>query len=299
MYTLFLFSLFAFGVFGGDHFGFHTWNYTINATSTPTITIMDLNEDTPPFNTTKFRYLALHYSISEHLNISSVDGDESYFLDFFANTPKPSYLAGVNFYGPISGLSSSGLLEPCGHPGLQSIPYSISFNHTVVTNTDDNLEGWGTLSISFEDTLIPELPYEDYFFTEGNGKTIYRTVLMPNNTNEDEQLKPKELMVKISTFSVDLSEVITGVILATGDNCIERERDYRDYISEEIPEKVREFNITVPAKDVWYIGLRSVNSRVSKEVKMELLPLFSASFIPSLDLLLMISLFLSFIVYHQ
>jgi hypothetical protein len=180
------------------------------------------------------------------------------------------------------------------------------FNLTSTTQSEDTLEGRGELDIIVEDSLVRiwnsyDSPYEEYF--TGDGMTIYRTLEMDLTKYYDEYVVPTNLLIRISTFSVPVSSVIPTVIFATGDQCIETysNSNPEDRIVKSVPENVKSFEFTVPAKTIWYVGLRSLKQPNEVKVEYELLYIYSAaSFIPSLDLQLMIvSFLLSFIVYHQ
>jgi hypothetical protein len=304
MYTLFLFSLFAFGVFVEGWFpGYEyitmTWYYPINATLTPTSRILEY----PEYYGHKSNYTTLTYHISETLDTSSVTGLLSYSPRLYLNSSDSKLIDFTDLVGPFSAWSSSGRLEPCGNHFL-SMP--LIFNLTSTTQSEDTLEGRGELDIIVEDSLVRiwnsyDSPYEEYF--TGDGMTIYRTLEMDLTKYYDEYVVPTNLLIRISTFSVPVSSVIPTVIFATGDQCIETysNSNPEDRIVKSVPENVKSFEFTVPAKTIWYVGLRSLKQPNEVKVEYELLYIYSAaSFIPSLDLQLMIvSFLLSFIVYHQ
>jgi hypothetical protein len=299
MYTLFLFSLFAFGVFGGGGWEYINmdWYYPINATLTPTSTILEY----PLYYwSTKSNYTTLTYHISETLDTSSVTGLLSYSPRLYLNSSDSKLIDFIDLVGPFSDWSSSGRLEPCGNPNFLSIP--LIFNLTSTTQSEDTLEGRGHLKIIVEESLVVwnRLPYLEYLTADG--MTIYRTVEMDLTKYYDEYVVPTNLLIRISTFTEPVSSVIPTVIFATGDQCIETysNSNTEDRIVKTVPENVKSFEITLPAKNIWYVGLRSLSKPYEVKVEYEPLYLYSASFIPSLDLQLMIlSFLLSFIVYHQ
>jgi hypothetical protein len=298
MHTLLFFSLFAFGVFSLpsylDLWHLMTWwHYGNPVYQTADSKIFELNRDE------FWLYLALNYNFSEKINTSSVPDFLGYHAQlYYKNFLNVTTLLGsTDLYESFSSWRSVGRIEPCGNSNSESNWMKATFNRTASTDSE-NITTDIILEVAAERTEVPDISYKPFVeYIRGDGLTIYRTVKMYEIYYDDD----KNLMIKLSTLSSLLSSVITEVILATGDQCVETfNASSEDHIIKTVPDDVYSFSVTVPAKDIWFIGLRTTGRM--NDVKVEYMSLGfpkSSSFIPRFDLLLMVVLLLSIFIYRQ
>jgi hypothetical protein len=146
-------------------------------------------------------------------------------------------------------------IEPCGSPELISSHHKVNVSQNQGTHSDE-VYIRRYLSIVLEDTLVPELPYSTNIV--GDGLKRYRTVQMT---------KLEGYLVISLTSTIDISNVITEVILATGNQCIENYDPNSKYRIAKIVPRVLNYNITVPAQNIWYIGF--VTTGQPGEIKVD------------------------------
>jgi len=161
--------------------------------------------------------------------------------------------------------------EPCG---LSSANYDFSVIQEI-ERFPNNLMVKGSIDVITEESLISSLPYKEQFnsfyqFNNGDfyGNYRYRTVKM---TGYSGYYKNKDLMIKLSVPTLEnakLSEFITEIIFASGDQCIWTYNiSSEDRFVRSVPQDLeigRSWNVTVPARDIWYIAFVTKFNSVDK-----------------------------------
>jgi len=194
-------------------------------------------------------------------------------------------------------------LEPCGVPSFILPPHNINASFyqeaQFSTNLTDRFNATGQATIKFLETLIDYLPSRSIIETDN--LILYRTVKMNSPYEEN------TLVVTITDpKGGEISRHVSRVILATGGHCINTYNSSAsptDWISMEVPAKISSYNITVPAKEIWYVGfLESSKSRKIivdfKELPIPIPP-SSPAYIPCVDFNIIFLLILSILIFHQ
>jgi hypothetical protein len=219
------------------------WDYSFSVSTTPYPHDLSYNFDTDTiqFPQEKSPYTSLLVYISESRDPSTYD---RYKVSLSVISPKITKL--IAWSGSQSSFWEASMrIEPCGNPVL------INSHHEITVSLDQGIQSNQVyvrrfVSLVLEETLIPELPYSTYIV--GDGLKRYRTVQMT---------QPGYLMISFTSNNeaIDVSNVITQVILATGNQCIENYDPNSEYrIAKMVPERVINYTITVPATDIWYIA---------------------------------------------
>jgi hypothetical protein len=204
--------------------------------------------------------------------------------------------------------------EPCG--------LSSNYDFSLIQEIErfpNNLMVKGSIDVITEESLIPTLPYKEYFnsfyqFNNGDfyGNYRYRTVKM---TEYSGYYKNKDLMIKLSAPTAEnskISEFITEVIFASGDQCIWTYNiSSEDRFVKQVPQDLEigsNWNVTVPARDIWYIAfvtkfksdkLRAEYLLVDRQNDWESWVDISSAGIPCLDFYLMFVLILSVLIFQK
>jgi hypothetical protein len=282
MKTLFFFYLLSLGVFGlgGLGAGRATFPYSFNASEHNTTTKEGSGSGGA-------EYVAFGYEYKELYLPENPSG----------------YRSWINWVSPIIQTMniSSGNFSPAVHHGrFEPCEKSPSvFNFSIVQEIEhfpSNLTVNGNIELIWENTLIPGLPYRDYFesgalyqFKENSyGDYRYRTVRMA------ERPEKKDLVIRLSLPDPkqSISLLIKEVIFASGDQCIwtynisSEERFVR-----QVPAgSLSSWNITVPAKNLYHIAFAMLYNGHTVIVDYELVdrpePIPappSSSYIPCLD----------------
>jgi len=301
MKTLFFFYLLSVGVFA-LFAGRAKFSYSFNATEHNT--------------TTKYgngnggsEYVAFGYEYKEDYLPENPDG----------------YRSWINWVSPIpqiTNLSSSGnsiypvyhrqRFEPCEK-------WSSVFNFSIVQEIEhfpSNLTVNGNLDLIWENTVLPGLPYRDYFeadalyqFTTGVNEEDYRyrTVIISENF---ETIEKKDLLIKLSLPDPlkSISVRIKEVIFASGDQCIWTYNiSSEDRFVKKVPQAgtTSTWNITVPAKNLYHIAFVTLFKGDTVIVDYELVdrpePISppSPAYIPCLDFNLIVVLILSVLIFQK
>jgi len=304
MKTLFFFYLLSVGVFG---FGASrsTFLYSFNASE---------------LNTSKFE--GSGSSSAQYLSI----GFEIWETYQNYNNNSDGYHSWINLRSPVletRNLSSSsneplgfytiiGRYEPC----ILVNYYNFSIVQEI-QNLPSNLTVKGKLDAIAEDTLITLLPYTEnildshlvQFTTVQNGDQRFRTIKIAHYENKD-------LVIQLSATEHDhthtISSRIKEVIFATGDQCIwTYNNSSEDRFVRVVPEDSgRSWNVTVPAKDIWFIDFVTISNRNNFQVdyllvdRPEPVPTSppsstSSAYIPCLDFNLIVVLILSVLIFQK
>jgi hypothetical protein len=303
MKSLFFFYILALGVFALSG-GRSTFSYSFNATE---------------LNTTRFdrsvavakdNYVSIGFEIWEtYQNYQTSDGYSSWMsMNLTSQLSLTIYLSSIP---PQDSRTIIGRREPCGMPS--------SYNLSIVQEIQhfpSNLTVKGILDVIIEETLIPYLPYTENFldndliqFTNYYGDQRYRTVKMGGNPGVYEK---KDLVIQISPLAGDarnISSLIEEVIFATGDQCIWSYKiSSEDRFVRKVPEDSgRSWNVTVPAKDLWYLSFVTKTFKNDFQVDYLLVdrpeptpaPEPSSSYILCLDFNLIVVLILSILIFQK
>jgi hypothetical protein len=232
------------------------------------------------------------------------------------------YRSSINMTWPalqnITALSSSGQrdfytaiarFEPCG-----MLDYGLFSIVMEVEHFPSDLIVKGKLVCLTEETLIPYLPFKEkildndliqyttYYYGEDHR---YRTI----DFQYPEEYENKDLVIQLSVLADDarsISSLVKEVIFASGDQCIWTYNiSSEDRFVKQIPqdENVRSWNITVPAKSLWYIDIVTVSNRNDFQVDYLLVDHHisppSSSYIPCLDFNLIVVFILSVLIFQK
>jgi len=205
--------------------------------------------------------------------------------------------------------------EPCvfnSSKNLYNSTYNV--NMTLVQEVEDfpgKMQVRGMATIVLEDTLIPQgingtfrtsimrtFFYEEY---------LYRTIKIDGY---NEYYETKDLVIHLSVpyigYPESLSFYIPELIFASGDQCIWTYNiSSEDRFVRQVPQDIGSWNITVPARDIWYIAFRSTLSKmdildvylVDRPEKPKCPP--SSSYIPCLDFNLIVVFILSVLIFQK
>jgi len=224
------------------------WQYSYPVSTTPYHHYLAYNfdADTIQFPQVKAPYTSLLVYISEHRAPSTYD---RYTVSLSVVSPK--VMKGIAWSGSQSSFWEASMrIEPCGNPVLIDSHHEINVSLDQGTQSNVvNIERF--VSLVLEETLIPELPYSTYIV--GDGLKRYRTVKMTQPEGY--------LMISLTSTNqiIYVSDVITEVILATGNQCIENYDPTSEYrITKIVPERVVSYTITLPATDIWYIAFVTI-----------------------------------------
>jgi hypothetical protein len=203
--------------------------------------------------------------------------------------------------------------EPCG--------LSSYYDFSVIQEIErfpNNLIVKGSIDVITEESLIPMLPYREHFnrFYQFNndfyGNYRYRTVKI---TGYPWSYENKDLVIQLSAPGASnrkLSDFITEVIFASGDQCIWTYNiSSEDRFVRQVPQDLENgssWNVTVPAKALWYIAF--VTKFNSDELVADYLLVdrpgepwidisASSSYIPCLDFNLIVVLILSIFIFQK
>jgi hypothetical protein len=263
-------------------------------------------------------YFSLLFEIRELYNqdYQTEDGFRSYII-----LKSPAVLQKINLpsftCNPVFGpqfFYTAFRFEPCG--------LSSNYDFSVIQEIErfpNNLMVKGSIDVITEESLIPGLPYKEQFnsfyqFNNGDfyGNYRYRTVKM---TGYSQYYQNKDLMIKLSVPGVpekSISEFITEVIFASGDQCIwTYDISSEDRFVKQVPQDLEigsSWNVTVPARDIWYIAF--VTKFNSDQLRVEYLLVdrqnewepwvdISSAGIPSLDFNLIVVFFLSVLIFQK
>jgi len=283
MKTIFFFYLLALGVFALPG-GRTTFSYSFNASELNTTTINGSGRS-------DIQYVSRGFEIWEtYQNYNKYDGYHSW-INFRSPVLQPMNLSSS---GEMSFYTVIGRYEPCG----RMLDY---YNFSLVQEIQhfpSDLTVKGTLWAISEDTLIPYLPFTEnildstltQFTTDYYGDQRYRTVKIMESFQEN-----KDLVIQLSApvrGSRNISSLVKEVIFASGDQCIWTYNiSSEDRFVRQVPQDIgHSWNITVPAKDIWYIDIVTVSNRndfqvdyllVDRTEKIPAPP--SSSYIPCLD----------------
>jgi len=99
----------------------------------------------------------------------------------------------------------------------------------------------------------------------------------------------------------EISFYITELIFASGDQCIWTYNIYsEDRFVRQIPQGIHgRCNVTVPARDIWYIAFRMTLSPLDIQVDLFLVDRPSSAYIPCLDFNLIVVLILSVLSFQK
>jgi len=213
-------------------------------------------------------YPSLNIQIWEVYQNNSEGANMTHRITYTSPTIPPTYLVPwdngntldddlIYYWYTNYGAHTKYNLEPCGS-GLISPPHLINVtleeeiklytrNHTTPMLVN------GILNIQLEDTLIPGLPYisNDNFAFHDN--YIFKTVRIPP------PFENKDLRITFSGSYHFKFNLGPDVILATGNQCIFTYDDsnHEDRLIFPIPPELETWNITVPARDIWFFAIKS------------------------------------------
>jgi len=287
MKSLFFLYLLALGVFGQQKSW--TWVYSFKA-----------SEPTQQRNFIASLYIGSYTSL--YIKISETDyqnPDTWYNCWLTFTSPKLNKTYSLTSSGGSPGMSNAFRMGACGIPILISPPHdlNISLIHEFVNQTSQQLVD-GTAIIELEDTLISPLPASSNF--QSDGLWQYRTVKM------DPPYENKDFWMTLSTPGREVSDYIKEVRFVTEDQC--NSSSYRAFSIDAIYKKIppnsgSSYNVTVPAKEIWYIAFITINriAEINVDFKVVDRPHYDSSpaFIPSLNLSVIVLLLLSLFVYRQ
>jgi hypothetical protein len=296
MKTLFFFYLLSLGVFG--YYGSRTTGgYLFNATKLNTTTVILGGGGAGGF------YVSLGFEIWEtYQNYNQSDGYRSSIN--MTSPPLPTITA-IPSSGKRGFYTAIPRFEPCGMLELFNFSIDLEIEHFP-----SDLMVKGKLECIAEQTLIRYLPYKEkildfdliqytsYYYGEDHR---YRTI----DFQYPEAYENKDLVIQLSVLADDarsISSLVKEVIFASGDQCIWTYNiSSEDRFVKQIPqdENIRSWNITVPAKDVWYIDIVTVSNRNDFQVDYLLVDHISSSYIPCLDFNLIVVLILSVLIFQK
>jgi len=294
-----------------------TWYYyyTFDATKGPNFTTSEISGDYRRGGHTK-EYLAYKFSISETYQNES-DYNDGYYRFIKWTTPE---LNDSRIYNWLNHDPYTFRWEPCGMSPLFN--FSI---YSEINNASSQLKVNGLAEVILEDTLVQSFPKRDFFWSND---PIYRTVKMTDqivwyynhSLSQQTDVNPffkmhKNLVIQLSVANNwGLWYFVSEVIFATGDQCIwEYDPLSKDRFSVEVPKNAsNQWNVTVPGKDIWYVGFKKSNVNPPRELEeiqldfivvdpeqpIDTLPPSSA-FMARLDFNLLVVLILSFFIFQK
>jgi len=284
-------------------------SYTYNATQNWPTTIGGSGAGTAD------QYVSLGFEIREiYENYQTSDGYHSWINMMWPvlQTMNLSSSGPQDFYTVI------GRFEPC-----RNLYYYYDFSLVrEIQHFPSNLTVKVKIEAIIEGTLIPYLPFTENildndevpFTTEYYGDQRYRTIKINPGDYEN-----KDLVIKLSVpvyNDRNISSLIKELIFASGDQCIWTYNiSSEDRFVREVPEDSgRSWNVTVPAKDIWYIAFVTKFNRDDFQVDYLLVDRFekpeptslpsspyppSSSYIPCLDFNLIVVLILSVLIFQK
>jgi len=306
MKTLFFFYLLSVGVFGllgGLGAGRALFLYSFNATEQNTTTKYGSGNGGT-------EYVAFGYE----------------YKNYYLSENPAGYRSWIDWVSPIKQITNISSSEDDFHPAYHRQRFepcekwSSAFNFSIVQEIEhfpSNLTVNGNLDLIWENTVIPRLPYRDYFepdalyqFTTGATRAYedyrYRTVIISGN------MEKKDLLVKLSLLNPlkSISAQIKEVIFASGDECIWTYNiSSEDRFVKKVPTagslSSSTWNITVPAKNLYHIAFVTLFNGDTVIVDYELVdrpePISppSSAYIPCLDFNLIVVLFLSVLIFQK
>jgi len=220
------------------------WDYSFSVSTTPYHHYLTYNFDDYTIEPVIIApYTSLLVYISETRNPPTYD---HYTVSLSVISPKS--MKSINWSGSQSSFWEASMrIEPCGNPVLIDSHHNINISLDQLTQSNE-VYVRRFVSLVLEETLIPELPYSTNILG-GDGLKHYRTVKMTQPEGY--------LMISLTSTiqTIDVSNVITEVILATGNQCIENYDPNSEYrITKIVPERVDNYTITVPVTHIWYIA---------------------------------------------
>lgn len=265
-------------------------------------------------------------SLNIHISQDFQNPDRSNrWLDFISpQLPRLIISDSTSVNGVSSHLESHFQLEPCGldryfslyNDGRAYFEFNVTFYQEVI-NFPNLMMGNATILVDFDEITVDSFPYHyDHFLADGfyryraislKGPYTYNDPIYPSDIKHTSpDYENKDFVVQISTPDAPLSDYITEVIFATGDQCIwDYDISCEDRFVKQIPQNVgNSWNITVgPARiSDWYIAFGTINK--NKEVNVNYIlvdrpdrPVSSSSYIHYVDFNLIIVFILSILLH--
>jgi len=291
MKSLFFLYLLALGVFG-----WHTYTrniiywYDFNVTENTTKQTNFLYDDDLP-------NISLYISISEEYHNSTYQDEYRSWLTF--TSPNIPDFPVSSSSSAVSSLSHAFRIGPCGFPTLISSSHLVNISHIQeVQNYTSKLRVLLKTTIEYESTQL-DLPHSSEFVCDGLMQ--YRTIkILPWDIYQEN----KDFVITLSTpLRTDVSDYISRVFFMSEDQCNSTD-NFPDYSEARFNISIplnygSSHNITVPAKEIWYISFVTLKNLETINVDFKMVDRPSPAFIPSLNLSVIVLLILSLFVYRQ